>query len=228
MPRIDTALEPFYHRTFGQTPTYPDLPVTTGREVWDMRLPYLMLDVPFTVPYEAMLAEARAARHRFIEHKSNKYHGHIGWLTMSIIEDNEPTEEAPFCPLTTEFFMKSFGFDHLYQVRYTLLAPGGQIMPHVDKAYERTVNFPYEFSAQRHLNISLNQPAGCDFVIKNGGVIPMYEGCVVALTTANAHAVWNRSDVERYHILVHGGCGEEAHWPQTLLRSYRGLHTRTA
>lgn len=221
MPRIDADIESFYQQHHQARPKKSEQVADTGAQVWQMHLPYLFLDLPFEIPYQEMFREAQQVRHLFHEHKSNKKHGHVGWLTLSVIEADKPSTAAEHCPITYGFFSQTFGFTNVYQVRFTIVTPGGMILPHTDNAYRHTETTVCEFRDQRHINLALNQPEGCEFVMADAGIVPMYEGCAVHLSTRNAHAVWNRSSVDRYHILVHGGATEATHWPATLLRSYQ-------
>lgn len=220
MPRIEAELEEFYPAHRDALAPIPTAPCASAIDVIHQRLPFLNLDLPFAIPHREILAEARAARSLFFEHKANKVHGHEGWLTLSIIDDDKKANGGEACPTAYKFFRETFGFLRYSQVRFTILAAGGKIVPHIDNDHGRDKENPYNLSNRRHINIALNQPQGCDFVMENAGVLPIWPGAAVHLNTGNGHMVWNRSSVDRYHILVHGIIDATGHFPQTLLRSY--------
>ena len=74
------------------------------------------------------------------------------------------------------------------------LAPGGYVMPHRDGLGR----------AFGPLNIAINNPPGCRFVMEEAGVIPFEPGVGMVLDVARTHAVINQGDETRYHVIVHG------------------------
>jgi len=75
------------------------------------------------------------------------------------------------------------------------LAPGGYITPHNDG----------ESSTLSAVNISLNNPAGCNMVMEGVGIVPFSDsGTVMAFNPSYNHCVWNRSSEARYHMIIHG------------------------
>ena len=181
-------------------------------------LPWLELKFPGPIPYSEMLAEAKGVRHLMVAHRKDDFgngYGHHGWKSICFhglsalqTEDcsmygmtNEEadrrynwTEISPLCPVTVEFFKNRFCYETYDRVRFLLLEAGGYILPHHD-------------NEKRHLgpvNMALNNPANCEFKMLDFGVIPFQSQTTFQLDVSNVHAVWNRSEEDRYHIIVHG------------------------
>ena len=71
------------------------------------------------------------------------------------------------------------------------------------------------------INIALNNPIGCDFVMKEWGTLPFTSGAANMIAVGYEHAVFNDSDEDRYHIIVHGRMGQD--WPQIIKDSYTSM-----
>ena len=54
------------------------------------------------------------------------------------------------------------------------------------------------------LHIAINNPNGCNFVMKEYGLVPHQKGRGIFLDVGNEHCIYNNSDDYRYHIIVHG------------------------
>jgi len=90
-----------------------------------------------------------------------------------------------------------------------LLEPGGYITPHADQDTNRL----------SPINISLNTPQNCLFKMKgHKGFVPLTDGKAVLLDVGNTHAVYNDSDEDRFHIIVHGIKTKE--YEELVIRSY--------
>jgi hypothetical protein len=193
--------------------------------------PWVALDIP--VPYAEMLEEAKALHDCFVPHRTTKEQNQ-GWLSLCIhglsaghtgphyryyTEDTAPyewvdppyqwTDICGFCPVTADYFKNKFGFRRFYRLRFMLLKPGGYILPHNDSCVDELDN----------INIALNQPEGCDFVMENMGIVPFKQGSAIMLSLSRDHIVWNNSNEDRYHIIVHGERDPEI-WDDIILRSY--------
>ena len=91
-----------------------------------------------------------------------------------------------------------------------LLEPGGYITPHNDN--------PVSFLGGA-INMSLNNPVGCELVTTSG-VVPFRDsGSAFLFNTHYTHAVYNNSSQDRYHIIIHGDFAPN--WPLVVRRSYR-------
>ena len=177
-------------------------------------IPYLPLYLE-SVPYHAMLLEAQALDALYVPHRSNDS---LGWASLcvhgitsqhtdhyavypeysNLTNDQIPytwTEIQDRCPVTIDFFKNYFPFDVYHRIRFMRLDPGGYILPHSDSS---------DLSL-RAVNISLNNPIGCDFVFENIGTVPFADtGSTFLIANGYRHSVWNLSKQTRYHIIVHG------------------------
>lgn len=177
------------------------------------RIPYLSLDIDG--PWDKILQEVQQLDHLFVPHRgaaSRRWsslclHGISDIHTDSYTQYKEyrdlPADQVPYvwteisesCPIATEYFQLQFPFRQYHRLRFMRLAPGGFISPHNDSN-------TWQPNA---INISLNNPVGCDMVLGNVGLVPFRDnGGVMLLNTSYTHTVWNRSDQPRYHIIAHG------------------------
>lgn len=191
-------------------------------------LPYLPIN-GFQLPHEEMLEEARRLKDIMVPHRSYK-EDNRGWRGICIhgissahtacaskygyeIEDRSIyrwTDIADLAPVTTEFFKNHFYYDFYHRVRFMLLEPEGYILPHND--FEEYVLGP--------VNIALNMPEGCDFYMEDAGKVKFSPGTINKLALVNRHAVINRSNEDRFHIIVHG-TPTWGHWAPIIESSYR-------
>ena len=182
----------------------------------ESKLPWLKLDLEF--PYQAMYKEAKSLKDKFVAHRDQDggggYH-HKGWRSLCIhgisAESTnhydqygyESNDEVPYnwtniidqCPITYDFFKNKFPFKKYFRVRFMLLEPEGFISPHEDM-HEHKLS---------PINIALNNPKTCKMkMINHKGFVPFEPGVALMLDVGNTHAVYNKSDEDRYHIIVHG------------------------
>jgi hypothetical protein len=173
--------------------------------------------IKFDFDTEKLLEECQSVEDLYVDHRANDNHGsygHRGWrsLTLHGIDKHKTEhyvqygfttlEEAGYhwtdasdrLPLLTEF-IKSLPYKLFDRVRIMRLAPGGYIMPHSDNKFQRA------FSP---LNIAINNPIDCDFVFKDGGIVPFVAGTGMILDVGREHCVINKSNEVRYHVIVHG------------------------
>jgi hypothetical protein len=121
------------------------------------------------------------------------------------------TDISRFCPVSTAFFRDIFGYDSYDRVRFMLLEPGGYILPHADVDWKHL----------GPINIALNNPSSCVFAMEDWGLIPFSAGTANMLAVGYKHAVYNNSNEDRYHIIVHGA--RNAAWTDYMLNSYKAL-----
>ena len=195
-------------------------------------IPYLPLHLE-SVPYHAMLSEAQALDDLYVAHRSNDS---LGWASLCIHGitsqhtdhyavypeyANLTNEQVPYtwteiqdrCPVTVDFFRNCFPFDVYHRIRFMRLDPGGYILPHSDSPD----------LGLRAVNISLNNPDGCDFVFANIGTVPFADsGSIFLVANGYQHSVWNRSKQTRYHIIVHGYATQH-HYYDLVAKSYNTL-----
>lgn len=197
----------------------------------ESKLPWLKLDIEF--PYEKMLNEAKNLKDEFVAHRSEEQiHGykHNGWSSLCIhgispkhtnfygtygYDSNEETpytwtDVATACPITTKFFKEIFPCEKYYRVRFMLVKPEGYIAPHND----------YQTNKLSPVNMALNQPKNCLFKMAKHGIVPFKKGEAYLLDVGNIHAVYNKSNEDRYHIIVHGRYGSNKKWKKLVEKSY--------
>jgi hypothetical protein len=166
------------------------------------------LELPMPIHAERAYLEARRLRSRYIEHRSIP-----GWRSICLRgisavhtehsasygylhERHAPhrwTDAAEACPYLVSL-IKDAWFSELYRVRLMLLEPGSVIPKHKDSSVH----------CLSSINIALNNPPGCEFLVDGFGPIPFEQGKAVMVDVANVHRVQNRSDEDRYHLIVQG------------------------
>ena len=139
-----------------------------------------------------------------------------GWLSlcmhgMSSVHTNVPedyglpdeaereladwTDISKFCPITKEWMQDEMLYDKFTRVRFMALLPDGWIRPHQDRP--STVSLGAT-------NVAINNPDGCKLVIEDFGEMPFVPGRAMKINTGYHHAVWNRSDEPRIHMIFDG------------------------
>lgn len=163
--------------------------------------------------WKEMYVEAENLIDRFYPHRED--YG-VGWKSLTIHGIDDDTQSlntysdnrrevlnnlkwtwvADQCPITKKFLTDVWPAEFLNRVRFMLVEPGGYILPHQDRLDD-----------QKRLsvcNISLNNPEGCDFVMKNFGTVPFKDsGSAFLMDISNQHAVINRSNKPRIHMIIH-------------------------
>lgn len=177
--------------------------------------------IKFDFDKQLLLEECKGVDHLYFNHRSSdkkKGYGHQGWqsLTLHGIDKHKTEhytkygftslEEAGYhwtdvCELVPNLynFLSSLPYRVFDRVRIMRLAAGGYIMPHSDG--------PGRIFSP--LNIAINNPVGCEFVMKDKGIVPFSPGHGNVLDVAREHIVINFSNETRYHIIVHGFYSEE-------------------
>ena len=176
-----------------------------------------------------MLAEAQALQDMFVFHRGEEA-GTRGWRSLAIhgisaTKTNVPetygldpeqvkydwTEIQDRCPITVNFFKQVFPYKQYQRLRYMLVEPGGYIAPHSDNVN----NTP-----GAAVNISLNNPTGCRLTNIYGSVPFRDTGSVFLFNNHYQHAVYNNSDTDRYHMIVHG-TWRNPEWNHLVVSSYK-------
>lgn len=163
-----------------------------------------------TAPFDQMYEEGLALYPYAIGHRGDS---HSGWKSIALhgLEYDKTNDanqygysdtlNAPYrwtvasaaAPITTKWFQDVFPFESYLRVRFMYLEPGGYILPHNDSPNP----------GMGAINIALNNPYECDMVIDGKGCIPWQAGDVRFLDIHNTHAVWNRSNALRIHMIAH-------------------------
>lgn len=162
-----------------------------------------------TIPYREMYEEAMRLYDWSVGHRGDS---HDGWKSLCVhgleydkTDDArkygyETSAGAPYkwtvaaaaAPVTKTFFRDVFPLSNYQRVRFMYLEPGGYILPHNDNPKPGLSAF----------NLALNNPDGCAMVTEKG-LIPWKAGDLRIFDTHNQHAVWNRSDEVRVHMIAH-------------------------
>lgn len=183
----------------------------------------LLIDAPF----ELMLNEARSLRHRFVLHREDDGQGwrslcihgisaeHTNsWQSYGYANENEIhydwTDIKDQAPVTVAYFRDNFPYVKYQRLRFMLVEPKGYIMPHSDNQNNNLA---------AAVNISLNNPEGCRLVSEMGTVPYSDQGSVFLFNNHYTHAVFNDSDQDRFHIIVHGQW-DPSRWNTLVCESY--------
>jgi hypothetical protein len=196
------------------------VPTDMTNNIWESDWPYSFID--FDIDFNVMYEEIRSLEETyFIKHRDKDKHNsyfHEGWnaVTLHGIDPSKTenydrygfkseeeanyhwTEVCEFLPNTVNF-LKSLNYEKYGRVRIMKLNAGGYVMPHTDGVGR--IFGPF--------NIAINNPKGCSFIFKNEGIVPFKTGRGVFLDLGREHAVWNNSNEDRYHIIVHGDINSE-------------------
>jgi len=179
------------------------------------------------IPYKEILEEAKSLKNKFVKHRSNDS---SGWFSLCIhgmgseLTDSPETYGVNFqdanyvwtdiskdCPITTDYFKNKFPAAGYARLRFMLVTPGGYIIPHSDSL---------KTNLGTAINISLNNPIGCDLVT-TAGTLPFKDsGSAFIFNNFYQHMVYNNSNEDRYHIIVHGVMKSTA-WVNTVVDSYK-------
>lgn len=173
---------------------------------------YLELD--FQLDHQAMLKEAIALKEKFITHRQGSY-DHNGWRSLvlhgwndhqsghwkdygyetieQVAERLHWTDYAIQCPKTVDFVKNHFPSQLLGRVRFMLLEAGGHIGLHTDSRVPLLEN----------TNISLSNPEGCIWQWGDGETLFMHPGKTYVMNIHYPHAVFNNSNEDRYHLIIH-------------------------
>lgn len=181
------------------------------------RMPWISFDIP--VPHKEIFEEANHLLYTscFTAHRPNS----SGWLSLAIygmssVHTNVPadynlpdsaerdlsdwTDIVKFCPRTVEWMRDEMLYDRFTRVRFMAVLPGGWLAPHQDRMSNVGVGAT---------NVAINTPDGCAMVMAGWGVVPQPAGTMVKLNTGYEHAVWNRSDEPRIHMIFDGDTSDE-------------------
>ena len=181
--------------------------------VFESKYPFFRLSALDDQPWQEMHKEAEALLEHFKGHREGSYG--YGWKSLTMHGLNDDTQSldsygnrqesikhldwtwvAEHCPVTKQFLTDVFPAEFINRVRFMLVEPHGYILPHQDR----------EDSEKRLsvCNISLNNPAGCEFVFKDKGIVPFEDsGSAFLMDISNVHSVWNQSDTPRIHMIIH-------------------------
>ena len=189
------------------------------------KLPYLIFDVD--MPVEDILKEIENAQQHFYTHREDQSKGWRSLVMHGMGDDktNSPeyynvneedavydwTNASNSIPSLKKWLLEQNYFVDFDRVRIMALDPGGYIEAHKD----------YDKSRLGPINIAINNPKDCEFVMENVGVVPFEPNKGAWLDLSNKHSVRNNNNETRYHIILHGGKTSE--FKQMALENYRKL-----
>ena len=173
---------------------------------------YVELDLH--IDHKSILAEAIALKEYFITHRKGSY-DHKGWKSLvlhgwnfeqsghwkdygyenidQVIKDLHWTKFSVRCPKTVDFVKNHFPSNLFGRVRFMLLEAGGHIAEHADSRIPLLDN----------TNISLSNPKNCLWRWGDGETLYMVPGKTYIMNTHYPHSVYNISDEDRYHLIIH-------------------------
>jgi hypothetical protein len=193
-------------------------------------LPWLPLSL--SVPDDAILAEIKNVKSLMSIHRE-EYNEHQGWKSFCIhgkaydatkedsyYDDNRPYKWTPeaesFMPDTVHYFKTQWSGSDYRRIRIMLLEPGGYITIHRDG----------DIPGLTAINIAITQPIGCNFVMEKKGTVPFQPGLALWLDISNNHTVFNNSNQERWHIIVHQSMDNQK-FQNEVVNSYKKLYNNT-
>lgn len=179
------------------------------------------IDLGVTFDHAACLAEARALLPRFVSYQSDPRYNITHWRGLGLRalggdpervavaqigpgDRYETTPVAAECPATMAMVRELLDWDRAHSVAFLALKPGSRIAPHIDDP---------QHEVMRSVNVALNMPAGCSFVIDtepSGAAgpftreVPFRAGSVMMVNVARYHYVDNRSEEVRIHLVARG------------------------
>jgi hypothetical protein len=74
-----------------------------------------------------------------------------------------------------------------------LLEAGGYISPHSDSPIK----------SPEPVNVALTHPPECQWIWGDGSTLDFQPGDAYAVNIGNVHSVYNRSQEDRYHLIIH-------------------------
>lgn len=190
------------------------------------QLPWLQLDI--VVPTKKILAEIQNIKHLCVPHRDD-YAENMGWESFCIHgksydatrEDSYYSDDRPFeftkealdlMPATVEYFKNTWPHQTYRRVRVMRLKPNGYISLHKDN----------EISQLSPINIAIDHPLDCRFVMEKYGTVPFETGRALILDVSNYHTVFNNSNKDRWHIIVHQTTNDK--FQNLVVKSYKTLY----
>lgn len=182
---------------------------TTPDASWIMGqagLAWLQLDID--IPVKDILDEWESVKHRAVPHRmDDKFYNmsNVGWESLTIFgagaeittKTDQPfdwTDIAVLCPKTGRWIEDNFTINQSTgRIRFMMLRAGGLILPHKDRAT----------TGLKEINVAITNPDGCVFKFLKHGVIPFKDSTAFMIDTSNEHLVYNASNQDRLHIILH-------------------------
>jgi hypothetical protein len=187
-------------------------------------IPFLELDLEF--PHDIAMNEILAIQpelfftHRsvmsnnwsqFVLYGTNVNSTRSGWT----VPDNTWTSKAlELMPHTVKWFKSCYPSNEFSKIKVACIGPGGSIDPHDDGPGKG-----FTIGNRSTVNIAVNNPDGAEFHIAQT-VIPFQPGSAMLIDFGMTHSVINKSNINRYHILV-GQRDETEEFQTKVIESYQ-------
>ena len=121
------------------------------------------------------------------------------WEYLKSKQKKKLTEVGKICPKTMQWIY-SLPYSRIDDIRFLIIKPGGFIKPHIDVPDQNWLE---------PVNISITWPKGSQFIFTEKGKVPYHAGAAFILNIHYEHGVYNNSDEDRIHLLIHGKKKEE-------------------
>ena len=209
-----------YQSKFTQQPTHK--PNTTADWVLNHSgLGYLPLDIE--IPWQVISEEAQGVVAHMIAHPQPD-HDSTGWMNFGLFargkqdmgdygleqmdhSDRWLDQAQQLMPRTVEYLQTQWPHKQFYKIRLLGLGPHGVIGLHSD-----------DCNGLHNINIAIDHPDSCNFVLENSGVIPFENGRAFLVNVGRRHAVINNSNQLRIHLVIYQD-NDDA-FGELVLRSY--------
>jgi len=192
-------------------------------------LPWLNLLID--VPVQLIAHEIQNIQHLMVPHRDD-YSEHQGWESFCIHGQAynltresmhyEPdktyhwTNEAiEFMPGTVAYFQNQWPSAQYHRIRVMRLKPGGYISIHSD----------YSVPKLNPINVAITQPDHCNFVMEKYGCVPYQPGLAFWLDVSNRHTVFNNSNQDRWHLIVHQDF-DNIDFQDLVAKSYKAMYNQ--
>jgi hypothetical protein len=170
------------------------------------KLGYLPLDIE--IPWQVISEEAQGVVAHMIAHPQPDYDS-TGWMNFGLFTRGEQDmgdygreqidhgdrwldQAQQLMPRTVEYFQTQWPHKQFYKIRLLGLAAHGVIGLHSDDCY-----------GLQNINIAIDHPDGCDFLLENSGIIPFTNGKAFLVDVGRRHAVVNNSNQLRIHLVIY-------------------------
>jgi hypothetical protein len=190
------------------------------------------LKLAITVPYTEMLTEAINLRANFIQYNQGNDYRHQGWYSLPLyglgddkvlawkgygytnaqdaIDNMNWTIWSALCPVTTSWLKEIFPSNYFGRVRFMLLEAGGYIAPHTDS----------DLRVLEAVNIALSNSKECLWQWGDGTELSFTPGDAYAMNISYEHAIYNRSNEDRYHLIIHH-YDSLPEWKELMIKSMK-------
>lgn len=121
-------------------------------------------------------------------------------------------------PAITDFWKNHFPTERYTRIRFMKVAAGGHIDWHNDGSIPESID-PLQVILP--INLAIIHPNECVMEIEGHGTVPWKEGKIMLVNISKNHAVFNRSDKDRIHMIANLILGKRTEeFCDLLVRSY--------